>query len=66
LAAKIARLREMVVEVAAAAAEIESDFAEIGRFGDGPGAEAMALAMLRRGATIASICKAMVERAAGT
>jgi hypothetical protein len=58
LAAKIARLREMVAEVAAVAAEIDADFAEVSPFVHGPAANAMVLAMLRRGATIAEICSA--------
>jgi len=58
LAAKIATLRQMVAEVAAAAAEVEADFDAIRRLGNGQCAEAMVLTMLRQGATIAAVCAA--------
>jgi len=48
----------MVAEVASVAGEIDADFAEISPFVQESVTNAMALAMLRRGATIAEICSA--------
>ena len=48
----------MVAEVASVAGEIDAGFAEISPFVQESVTNAMALAMLRRGATIAEICSA--------